>query len=86
MTKFPPRPDNWIPFPETLDKPLDVCDCGHPDYLHRTNYDEQYQRTKTQCNHCMCPMFNFQHKSTQREYFKVKYGETNEKQKNGDVA
>ena len=69
MTKFPPRgiDDN----PE-LDNPIGICDCGHPEYKHRSNYDKVDWQVKEECKECMCPVYNFQHMSTQRMYFKVK--------------
>lgn len=63
MTKFPPRPLSN----DGIDDVIEICDCGHPDYVH---YDTTTSENG-KCYDCMCPLFNFQHKSTQRQYFRV---------------
>lgn len=73
MTKFPLREYRNEP---SLDWPIKICDCGHPDYLHNRKdleLRENENDDRTDCKTCMCPYFNPTMTTTQREFFKVRY-------------
>uniref|UniRef100_A0AAT9J7N6 ORF61 n=1 Tax=Nitrosopumilaceae spindle-shaped virus TaxID=3065433 RepID=A0AAT9J7N6_9VIRU len=54
---------------EILNDEIEICDCGHGDFQHRTDYNVN---SKGECVECECPFFSLQHKSTMRQYLDVR--------------
>jgi len=80
LAKFPRRPFNNND--EILDKPLEFCECGHPDYDH---YNTELSSYGGECHDCMCPYWVYSHKSTQRIYFKARSKSMDDTLKNSEL-